>query len=240
MPKLFLPKNHWFALDPAPARECPYLPDREIALDLGVVLPDPEYFDHLMQSGHRRLGQIFYTPMCAGCRDCVPIRVSLADFRRSRSQRKLWRKVSAGYEVTVRPPVFEPEHFEVYRQHSMFVSEENSPGSPESYVQAFLSSQVDTHLIEYHYEGQFVGASILDEGALSVSSVYVFWDPALAHLSPGTFSALWEMHWALERGKRFYYLGYYVAECSRMNYKARFRPYELLDWQTMRWRQYGL
>jgi hypothetical protein len=77
-------------------------------LDLGVVLPDPEYFDHLMQSGHRRLGQIFYTPMCAGCRDCVPIRVSLADFRRSRSQRKLWRKVSAGYEVTVRPPVFEP------------------------------------------------------------------------------------------------------------------------------------
>lgn len=232
---LIIPRNHWIDLDPGDARECPYLADREIRLDLGVVLPDRDYFDDLLARGHRRLGQVFYRPGCAGCRACVPIRVPVDAFMPSKSQRRLWRRVAPRYEVHVLPPLYHDEHFELYARHSLHVAEDNTPGDAESYARAFLTSSVQTHLIEYRSEGQLVGASILDEGSTALSSVYVFWDPDLAELSPGTFSALWELRWAADLGKDHYYLGYWIGDCDRMNYKNRFRPYELYDWNTESW-----
>jgi arginine-tRNA-protein transferase len=44
----------------------------------------------------------------------------------------------------------------------------------------------------------------------------------------GTFSALWEIEYAREQGIPHYYLGYFVRACASMNYKARFRPNEVL------------
>lgn len=33
----------------------------------------------------------------------------------------------------------------------------------------------------------------------------------------------------------YYYLGYYLPECAKLAYKARFQPSELLDPVTLRW-----
>ncbi|MBW2735172.1 MAG: arginyltransferase [Deltaproteobacteria bacterium] len=233
--RLALPENLWFELEPASPQECPYLPNREIQLGLGLMLPDAPHFDRLLARGCRRLGQIFYLPACAGCRECLPIRVPLATFAPSRSQRRLWRRVADRFEVRLLPPTFEEAHFQLYHRHSLHVSDDNTPGGPESYVRAFLLSTVETRLVEYRVDEQLVALSIIDEGEKAISSVYTCWDPDQAHLSPGTFSALWEMRWARDAGKEHYYLGYYIAECSRMNYKNRFRPYELLDWSRGEW-----
>ena len=235
---LVLPRNQWIDIESGPPRPCPYLADREIQLELGVIIPDGETFDELMEGGHRRIGQVFYVPGCGGCRDCIPIRVPLAAFQPSKSQRRCWRRFSERFHVQVLPPAFDAEHFELYRRHSLHVSDENEPGDEDSYVRAFLLSQVQTHLIEYRVDDELVACSILDEGAQCVSSVYVYWDPSRPELNAGTFSALWEMRWAEGLGKEHYYLGYWVSQCSRMNYKNRFRPYELLDWQGARWRRF--
>ncbi|MCA9564224.1 MAG: hypothetical protein KC561_12080, partial [Myxococcales bacterium] len=32
-----------------------------------------------------------------------------------------------------------------------------------------------------------------------------------------------------------YHLGYWIGGCSRMNYKSRFRPFELYDWKREIW-----
>lgn len=149
------------------------------------MLPDRDFFDDLLARGHRRLGQVFYRPGCAGCRSCVPIRVPVDAFTPSKSQRRLWRRVAPRYEVHVLPPLYHDEHFELYERHSLHVAEDNTPGDAESYARAFLTSSVQTHLIEYRSEGQLVGASILDEGSTALSSVYVFWDPDLAELLAG-------------------------------------------------------
>lgn len=237
--RVVLPENHWFELEPAPAHDCPYLPDREIQLELGLMLPDATHFDDLLARGYRRLGQVFYLPACGECQECLPIRVPLADFSPSRSQRRLWRRSAERFEVRLLPPAFDEEHFELYHRHSLHVSQENTPGEPESYVRAFLLSTVETHLVEYRVEGEVVAVSIIDEGASAISSVYTFWNPDRARLSAGTFSALWEMRWARELGKTHYYLGYYIADCSRMSYKSRFAPYELMSWQNGEWRRPG-
>lgn len=67
-------------------------------------------------------------------------------------------------------------------------------------------------------------------------------DPAYRRLSLGTVSALLEI--GLVRrirqcvpGLHYYYLGYYLGECAKMAYKARFAPSELLDPETLLWEE---
>ena len=51
---------------------------------------------------------------------------------------------------------------------------------------------------------------------------------ACAALSPGTLSALREIEYCSDQGLPHYYLGYFVAGSPKMDYKARFRPNEIL------------
>ena len=47
-----------------------------------------------------------------------------------------------------------------------------------------------------------------------------------------------DIHVARQWGKDYYYLGYYIAECDTMNYKTRFKPYEIKD-IVGQWRQFA-
>ena len=60
----------------------------------------------------------------------------------------------------------------------------------------------------------------------SLSSKYFFWDPGHAWLSLGRLSALLEIEWVRAAGAgcpslRYYMMGFFIASCSKMSYKAR-------------------
>ena len=61
-----------------------------------------------------------------------------------------------------------------------------------------------------------------------MSAVYSFFDPEVAASGPGTFMVLWLVAETRRRGLRNMYLGYWVANCHKMDYKIRFRPLEAL------------
>ena len=46
--------------------------------------------------------------------------------------------------------------------------------------------------------------------------------------SLGTFGAVYEIGFARDQGIPSYYLGYWVSGCAAMQYKANFRPCEIL------------
>lgn len=228
--------NEWVELELSSPHDCPYLPGRQARLAPGIIVPDGATFDGRLAAGYRRLGAVMYRPACAGCAECVPLRVPLATFAPSKSQRRLWRRLAARYRVRLTSPRMCDEHFELYLRHALHVSEDNALLTPESYEQSFVFSLVRTRFIEYRVDGELVALSVLDEGARGLSSVYVSWEPRFEKLSPGTFSALWEMQWGLAHGKDHYYLGYWVADCPRMAYKARFSPHERMGWDDGEWR----
>jgi len=231
-----LEPNRWVALETTDASECPYLIDRQAQLSFGVVVPDGATFDRLMEQGYRRLGFLFYLPACpGGCRECRPIKVGLAGFSPSKSQRRLLRRYGDRYQVEEVLPAYDDEHFGIYERHALHVSASNGPCTPATYRTAFVDTCVQTHVFEYRIDSQLVAVSILDEGELTVSSVYAFWEPRYRECSPGTFSALWEMQWARQRAKQYYHIGYWIRDCERMSYKSRFRPHQLMDWATKTW-----
>jgi arginyl-tRNA--protein-N-Asp/Glu arginylyltransferase len=208
---------------------CPYLdgPMARMPLRWQLRSLSGEELDLALSSGDRRVGRMLYRPTCPTCTSCEPIRVLMAQFQPSKSQRRVWRG-NQDIEVTVGPAAFTEEKLALYNRHKLErdLSRSGTPMTQRGYEGWFLQSCVKTVEMCFRLEGQLVGVSIVDVGAQDTSSVYHFFDPDLSKRSIGTFSMLVEIAWSKGRGGRYHYLGLYVGGCSRLNYKAAFRPHE--------------
>ena len=69
-------------------------------------------------------------------------------------------------------------------------------------------------------------APALPEG---LSAIYFVHDPDEHRRSLGTFNVLKMIEAARDRALPHVYLGYYVRGCRSLEYKARFRPSEILS-----------
>lgn len=86
---------------------------------------------------------------------------------------------------------------------------------------------VDTLINEVRSpEGRLIGACLTDRMEDGFSAVYSFFDTNCGRQSLGTFMILWLIARASSLSLPFVYLGFWVAECDKMSYKARFQPLE--------------
>lgn len=208
---------------------CPYLPDMTAREEYFFAADFPgELYHDFMDHGFRRSGCLFYRPICRDCGECRPIRVPVGPFHATKSMRRLIRK-NADLEVTVGRPRFAEEKSRVYSAYLKHQHGRDQSESPDGMEDSLYGSPVRTVEFEYRLGERLVCASIADICSRSLSSVYVYFDPEFSSRSPGTFSALYEIEFCRERGIPYYYLGLLVAGCPSMSYKARFRPYEILD-----------
>ena len=61
-----------------------------------------------------------------------------------------------------------------------------------------------------------------------MSAIYFFYDPELRARSLGTFNVLCLLEECIVRGLTHLYLGYFVEGCRSLEYKANFKPNEVL------------
>src|SRR2546423_1634045 len=88
-----LPAPRGIPLTVLPAHACAYLPGRAATnRAFACARLSPELYHDLMDAGFRRSGNVFYQPICGGCRECQPIRVPVERFVMSKSQRRVWRR----------------------------------------------------------------------------------------------------------------------------------------------------
>lgn len=213
-----------------PPQPCPYFADRVARIRaIHATRIDPEVYHDFMDAGFRRSGRMLYQPICSACRDCVQIRVPVAGFAMSKSQRRNWRK-NADLLVRAARPRASHEKYDLYRRYLR----DRHDGQQEDSRAAFESFLYDspTRTVEFEYRqpsGRLVAVGICDLSARSLSSVYFFFDPDESRRRGlGTYGALREIAFAREQGVPHYYLGYWVRGSPTMDYKAGFAPNELL------------
>ena len=216
---------------------CSYLPGRvsETRAALADRIPAGLYH-RFMDAGFRRSGRLLYQPVCRGCRACVSLRVPVATFHPSKSQRRCRRR-NEDLLVRVAGAAATDEKYDLYRRY--VVDRHGRPAEEEdraSFEQFLYDSPVDTLEFEYRGgNGRLLAVGLCDASTHSLSSVYFYFDPAESRRGLGTFGALYEIDAAAGMGIPYYYLGYWVDGCSAMKYKADFRPAEVL-WPDGVWR----
>ena len=73
-----------------------------------------------------------------------------------------------------------------------------------------------------------VAVAVTDFASSGLSAVYTFYDPAMPARGLGTCAILRQIELARAHGLPHVYLGFWIAAHPKMDYKARFRPLELL------------
>ncbi len=222
-----------------PPHACPYLPGRT-AVSRGFLcdaVPGWAY-QALMDAGFRRSGRVFYQMACPGCRACAPIRVPVATFRPRRSQRRVGGR-NRDLELTVGPPAFSTEKADLYARYLAARHDRQMSGNIGELKDFLYRSPTETLEVSYRDpKGRLVGAGICDQTPKALSTVYFFFDPDLGQRGLGIFSSLVEIEMARSLGLPYYYLGYWVRGCPKMEYKAGFGPCELLGTDGI-WRPFG-
>ena len=102
------------------------------------------------------------------------------------------------------------------------------PPSREQYVSFIQASTQSTRFHGFYLQGTLIAVCILDELDHGLSAMYTFFEPDLPKRSLGNYVILWQIEKALRLNLPFLYLGYWIKDCGKMNYKAEYRPLELL------------
>ncbi|HSU25694.1 MAG TPA: hypothetical protein VLI65_06920 [Pyrinomonadaceae bacterium] len=194
----------------------------------------PDQLDALLASGWRHFGTQFFRYNFAlyqfDIRRVIPLRIRLADFTFSRSQRRVLRR-NQDLETVVRPiEITTNSEFLFHRHKQRF-----NHGVPDS-IYDFLSrepavSPTEANEVAVFHGGRLVAVSYFDIGTSAVSGIYAMFEPTLNSRSLGIFTLLKEIEFAIGSGKRFYYLGYAYEGESFYDYKKRFRATEEFDWK---------
>lgn len=220
--------------------QCNYLPDKQAL----TVFADPNVpmttaiYSRIIEYGFRRSGEYVYIPKCPDCNSCISVRIPVNEFVPSRNQRRVLNK-NSDLSVQYHAPVFNDEHYQLYRT---YIHSRHSGGGMDNptardYLKFLSSSWSDTVFYEIRLHNQLIGVTVADRLHTGLSAVYTYFDPDQEKRSPGSYAILWLIDEARRLGLRWLYLGYYIPNCQKMNYKDQYRPLEAFI--TGQWCKYS-
>ncbi len=200
--------------------------------------------DVLSHQGFRRSQNVVYRPSCADCAGCLSARIRVADFKPTKSQKRVLRKNKHLVREGSAPWATE-DQYELFQNYLNARHQDGGMADMDVFEFAAMVEEtpVRSRVVEYRsLEGSDDDGPTLKAVCLTdvlsdgLSMVYSFFDPAEAKSSLGTHVILDHIEIARAAGLSYVYLGYWVPGSSKMGYKAKFSPLEIYrggKWQDL-------
>lgn len=202
-------------------------------------VPLPRLYSDFKEKGFCRYHSQFYLPQCYGCSQCKAIRLRVKNFKASKSQRSVLRKNDDVSITIVRDEkdFVTDEKVLMFREYDNYHNKDSRKTLAEARTQLTeMNSGYDgIWNMEYRLNDRLIGVGIIDYTTDSYNKInalcsnYFYYDTTedIRKRSLGVFSVLKEIELCLNLEVPFYYLGFYLSDCKKMNYKANYKPYEL-------------
>ena len=141
------------------------------------------------------------------------------------------------------------ESFNVFQQFQLGVHKEAEADCQKRHFKDFL---IDSPLVPvshsetikygtFHYQyiidDKIFAVGVLDIIPKGIVCEYLYYNPTFRFIAPGVLSALLEIsltqqYFLKDENMKYYYMGYYVQSCPKMNYKSRYSASALLCTET--------
>ena len=195
----------------------------------------PQIASALNSKGFRRSGRYLYRTNCEQCNACMPLRVPVEAFSPNRSQRRNQRtnsdlsvRLLETFDAEIYYPIYERYINSRHRDGDMYPPDRAQFDSFIGQMHSF------SRLAEFSLDGQAVMLALFDELTDGLSAIYTFFEPGLENRGLGVYSILWQLSLAKRLQLDFVYLGFWIQDCLKMNYKTQYRPCQLFvddQWQ---------
>ena len=213
------------------AHPCSYKEDETAA----TVFVDPELSitqhlnSRLTELGYRRSGAHLYRPDCEYCRSCISCRLPVAQFKRGKRFQRIWNRnadvrVEECSQLSGDAPYFLYQEY-IEKRHS---DGDMHPATPEQFDTFIRSNTEGGQYYCFYIEDKLIAVGVSDVLDGGLSAVYTFFDPSFEKRSLGNFVILWQIERARLLKLNHLYLGYWIKNCAKMEYKSTFRPLEML------------
>lgn len=217
----------FYATQPHP---CSYLPGEEATtLFLDPAQPmDARIYAQLSEVGFRRSGEHLYRPHCQNCSACIAARLPAALFQPNRQQRRIIRR-NQNLQVRAAPPQISDEYYQLYARYieQRHADGDMYPPSREQFATFLVRDLAFTRFYEFRQGERLLALAVTDVLPNGLSAVYTFYEPDEERRSLGRYAILWQLAETRRLGLDALYLGYWIRNCRKMNYKTQYRPIEL-------------
>ncbi|MGB0733930.1 MAG: arginyltransferase [Pontibacterium sp.] len=229
---------HFYA---TPEHDCSYLKQhqaRTLFVDPAAHINKQTYTE-LSDLGFRRSGSHIYRPHCSGCQACTSIRIIQSGFKPTKSQRRVINK-NKDLVITQATPRYTDEYYQLYFDYitQRHADGDMFPPSKEQFISFLVDGSERGIFLEFRdATGILKAIAVTDELNDGLAPIYTFYDPCEPKRSLGQYCILSQIELTRSRKLNYVYLGYWVKDCRKMNYKVLYRPFELLidgRWVAMR------
>ena len=225
---------------------CPYLQGREERKLFTSLQGEhaAKLNDTLSKQGFRRSQNVLYRPSCLECAACLSARIRVADFKLSKSQRRVLKR-NADLSRRTRAPWASEDQYALFRA---YLDDRHADGGMADmdvfeFAAMIEETPIKSRVVEYTTSpendaprGDLTAVCLTDVLDDGLSMVYSFYAPERRATSLGTYIILDHIRIAQDAGLPFVYLGYWVPGSPKMDYKSRFSALEVYrgnEWQAL-------
>ena len=214
--------------------DCAYLPNKKVRMNYKYIFDSNKTFvSAVIKRGWRRFGKYYFHPICEGCNECKSIRISVNDYKYTKSQKKSIKR-NIDTEIIIQKPSLTQNHIDLYNKYHQFKENKDEwkyrAISRREYKDNFVLGAKDFGKeVLYVVDGKLIGVDLIDIVDDGISSIYFYYDPDYSRLSLGTYSLLYQIKLAKTLDLDWIYVGYWVDGCKAFAYKPNFQPQEMLD-----------